>query len=91
MGKPGVNASNGLLGILLIDLVAGLVAFFRNGKHARRREGLQRIARLRMNHARAKPEIIGAIHKGDRSYQDHNNAFEKVARRDQANNSLPAL
>lgn len=86
-----MKASNSLLGVLLIDFVAGLVAFFRDGKHARGRERLQRIGRFRMNHPHAKPEIVAAIDERESGHDDHKNASGESAGGDQGDSSLLAV
>ena len=60
-----VRARYGLFGILLVDLVAGLAAVFRNGQHAKGLEGLQRISRFPVYQSHAKPQIVTQISYGE--------------------------
>lgn len=92
MRKPGVRAGNCLLGILLINFVTGLVAFFRNGQDARAGERFQRISRLRMNHSHAKPQRVadvGEQHRYDDGLRESRYKSLKFLRRNRYCRTLP--
>jgi hypothetical protein len=66
--KPGMRASDCLLGLLLVDLVACLAAFFRNRQNSRTSERFERIVRFRMNHPHSKPQRVASV----REQKQHN-------------------
>ena len=63
-----MDTSDSLFGVLLIDLVAGFAAFFRDGENAQGFERFQGSTRFPMEHLNAKPEIITTI-DGGQSYK----------------------
>ena len=87
--KPGVDTGDGLLGVLLIDFVAGLAALFRDGEKTHGLQGFQGIRGSRMDHSDAKPEIVAAIDNREGGHEDNQSAFGEDARSEHADDSFP--
>ena len=56
-----MNAGDGLHGVLLVNLVAGLIAFFGNGENTGKGPRLEWIGWIGMHHPHAKPNVVTGI------------------------------
>ena len=63
MRKKGVDAGDGLPGILGVYFKFGLAIFFRDGEDTESRLSFERIGRLWVQHADAEIEEISAINE----------------------------
>jgi len=75
-----VNTRYGLLGVLLVNLIAGFAVLLRNRKDTQRGHRFERIGGFRMKHPESDGEVVAQIKYGQSNDDTAKKAFAEKAR-----------
>jgi len=86
--KDGVDTSDGLLGLFLVELVVGSAVLLLNGQHTRGSDGFERVAGLRM----ARAETHGnSVAEENKRGKDGDGGQETLEKEERARQQFPSL
>lgn len=88
MRKDGVDASDGLLRLLLVELVFGTAILLRDGQHARGGDGFEGVAGARMANAETNGD---GVTKEDERGNDGDGGQEAFHEEEHARQEFPSL